>query len=444
MSLAPRPIAAHGFGHHQMIDLSLPQHLYIFSAVIAIILSFVLVAFFLQSYQSHFMQKQKILPFSLHKYIPFARWCVIAVVLFAVFEGWKGTQTIEMIIVPNLIWVIFNVGFVYFTMLFGNIWSALHPFAHFRFLQVKRLSWNNSVGAWPAVLLFFGYRWIENIFPLGGVPHILSWCIVFYFALSCIAMYFWSAKTWLQYGDPFGVFFRLIGHFSVANTQEKKLLLRWPGSALLRVRAMHFSEVAFVMLMLGTIAFDGLKETQLWQSFLDVLSGGSQTTLLTKTYGMAIVILGMFVMYLLTCLISEMASARDGRHPLPFLEYAYALLPIAVGYEIAHYFFFFLSEWQTFLVLISDPLGTGVNVFGTAHNTVLYDILSPETLWNMQMAVIVLGHVLSVYVAHSIALHIYRHRWMALRSQLPMLLLMIGYTIFSLWTITLPTVITVE
>ena len=45
-----------------------------------------------------------------------------------------------------------------------------------------------------------------------------------------------------------------------------------------------------------------------------------------------------------------------------------------------------------------------------------------------------------MYVAHAVALREYRDRAAALRSQLPMLGLMVGYTMVSLWIIAQPIV----
>jgi hypothetical protein len=44
-----------------------------------------------------------------------------------------------------------------------------------------------------------------------------------------------------------------------------------------------------------------------------------------------------------------------------------------------------------------------------------------------------LRHVLAVYIAHVIAIRVFRGRAWALRCQIPMLILMVAYTIASLW-----------
>ncbi|HWP90276.1 MAG TPA: hypothetical protein VNM70_20515, partial [Burkholderiales bacterium] len=53
---------------------------------------------------------------------------------------------------------------------------------------------------------------------------------------------------------------------------------------------------------------------------------------------------------------------------------------------------------------------------------------------------IVLGHVAAVYLAHVMAVRVFGDRRAALRSQYPMLALMLGYTMMSLWIIAQPIV----
>lgn len=433
--LLPGAVHAHGFGHQQVIDLSLPHHLYIMSAAAAVALSFVLIAVFLRSHQPKLWLITTNVPFPVHLVSMVCKWLMVLLILATIFIGYAGPRSPRESIVPNIIWVIWNIGFVYFVMVFGNMWPSIHP-AALRFWNGKK-RWHPYIGVWPAVVLFLFYRWIENISDHTENPRALATFIIAYLIVTAIGMHRFGTKTWLHNADPFGVFFRLIGLSAPFQKSKNSqcIAIHVPGAGLLKTKAVHFSETCFVMAMLGTIAFDGLKGTELW-------AGMFSPTPFAQTIGMAAVIIIMLVVYICACVLSELFSGREGRHPLPFLEYAFALLPIAIGYEIAHYIYFFLAESQTFLVLMSDPMGTGSNIFGTALNTVRYDFFSPETLWNIQIMVIVLGHVFSVFIAHIIALHIYGNRFMALRSQLPILLLMIAYTVFSLWTITLPTVIT--
>ena len=117
-----------------------------------------------------------------------------------------------------------------------------------------------------------------------------------------------------------------------------------------------------------------------------------------------------------------------------------SLVPIAIAYHLAHYLSYFLIAGQLFIPLLSDPLGLGWNLFNTAGHRLNIGIINAKTVWHVSIAVIVLGHVIAVYLAHATALRVLEDRSRALVSQLPMIALMVGYTSFSLWILAQPIV----
>jgi hypothetical protein len=66
--------------------------------------------------------------------------------------------------------------------------------------------------------------------------------------------------------------------------------------------------------------------------------------------------------------------------------------------------------------------------------------LDPLLLWNWQISIVVVGHVAGVYVAHLIALRAFKSPTAAVRSQLPMVVLMIAYTLAGLWLLSTPSI----
>jgi hypothetical protein len=117
-----------------------------------------------------------------------------------------------------------------------------------------------------------------------------------------------------------------------------------------------------------------------------------------------------------------------------------SLVPIAIAYHLAHYFTYLLIQGQFLIRLASDPFGWGWNLLGTARYRPDIGIVGARAVWYTAVVAIVIGHVIAVYVAHVVALREFRDRRAALRSQLPMLLLMVGYTVVSLWIIAQPIV----
>ena len=95
---------------------------------------------------------------------------------------------------------------------------------------------------------------------------------------------------------------------------------------------------------------------------------------------------------------------------------------------------------QYLVPLASDPMGLGWDLFGTVNYFVRPGWVDARVVWNVSVAAIVVGHVAAVYLAHLQALQEFTDRRAALRSQYPMLGLMVGYTMLSLWIIAQPIV----
>ena len=116
------------------------------------------------------------------------------------------------------------------------------------------------------------------------------------------------------------------------------------------------------------------------------------------------------------------------------------MLPIAIGYHFAHYLSFLLIAGQLSIQLISDPLGLGWDLFGTADHRIDIGVINARTTWYVALVSIVLGHMIAVVLAHVAAIRVFKDRAKAATSELPMVALMIGYTSLSLWILAQPIV----
>jgi len=203
--------------------------------------------------------------------------------------------------------------------------------------------------------------------------------------------------------------------------------------------------VAFVLVLLSTVTFDGFTATPAWASLegrlyaaLEAL-GDARLTFI-DTLGLVafpllfgLVYLG-FARWMAWMGDDELSTGAVAR------LFVLSLVPIAIAYHLAHYFTYLLIQGQLLIRLASDPLGLGWDLFGTARYRPDIGIVGARAVWYTAVAAIVAGHVIAVYVAHAVALREYRDRRAALRSQLPMLVLMVGYTVVSLWIIAQPIV----
>ncbi len=114
------------------------------------------------------------------------------------------------------------------------------------------------------------------------------------------------------------------------------------------------------------------------------------------------------------------------------------LLPIAFVYHLTHYATLILSHGLKIISLASDPFGWQWNLFGTLHSYRAPILPDMAVVWHSQVGLILIGHVVSVWVAHRVALQVFGVRGKAMLSQLPMLALMIGFTIAGLWILAQP------
>jgi hypothetical protein len=158
------------------------------------------------------------------------------------------------------------------------------------------------------------------------------------------------------------------------------------------------------------------------------------------TLGLVVVPLFFLAVYLEFVKLSQLFGG--GYVPFRRLAavYVYSLVPIAIAYEVAHYYTLFFIQGQAIIALLSDPFGWGWNLFGTADYKINASLIAADSVWYSQVALIVGGHIIAVYLAHVAALRSLRDPRLAARSQYPMLALMILYTVFSLWILSQPVV----
>jgi hypothetical protein len=108
--------------------------------------------------------------------------------------------------------------------------------------------------------------------------------------------------------------------------------------------------------------------------------------------------------------------------------FAHSVVPIAVGYTVAHYFSLLVLDGQKSLILASDPFASGADYLGTSLWDINYVLVGTSTIALVQVAAIVVGHVLGVVAAHDRAVRLFRGR-VATRSQYPLLAVMVVYTV---------------
>ncbi len=385
---------------------------------------------------------------------------LIAFAIFAVLvgAGFFGSRDPLSNPLPLTVWTLLWVGLTLVQGLFGNLWAWINPWygpwrvatVIFPVLRDRRMpEW---AGYWPALILFFAFAWFELIDPAPDDPARLAWAAGIYWLLSFLAVIAFGYEDWSRRGEFLSVFFRMVSRFGVVEADHRassrgisaKLCL--PGTKLWAENPLPASGMFFLLLALSSVSFDGLSKTFFWLGLNGINPlefPGRSAVMTTNTVGLALVFVALSSVYLLAVFLGErLAGSR-----LPFAKSAglliWSIVPIALAYHFSHYLTAFLVNGQYALVALSDPFSSGWNLFGTAGFQVGAGIVagyqSAWTLWNAQAAAIIGGHVLAVLIAHGLAYRLHPTARQAALSQLPLTVLMIGYTVFGLWLLSTPT-----
>jgi hypothetical protein len=423
--------------------LPLPLDLWLAAAGLAVALSFVVFALTLRR-GARGASYPRLVLLRLHPLALAALRAVSVCVFFVLIAaGLVGTQDPFRNLAPAFVWIAWWIGFTYLSALAGDLWTVLNPWTALypagRFGLYRRLP--AAVGVWPAVLLLLAFGWIEIAWDGNAVPANIAWLALGYSALTWSGMFVFGREAWLESGEVFALYFGLIarlapGEVRSGNAAACEWGLRPAAAGLLDTRPVSTSTAVFVIVMLATVTFDGLRETPLWAVSDSAWTAAATAGLLLTPCAFALVILGASAwMAWLTHGDARPASAGElARLFVP------TLLPIALAYHVAHYLSYLLVAGQVVIPLASDPLGRGWDLFGTAHYKIAVDIVGARFAWYTSVVVIVAGHVLAMYVAHRLALARFSGRRTARRSQYPLAALMVAYTMLSLWILAQPMV----
>ena len=493
----PGAVAAHGFG--QRYDLPVPLWLYVVGAAAAVAFSFVVVGVFVRSTSAQgTYPRMNLLRLPVGRFLahPVCLFCLklAAAGLFVllILAGLLGHQNPAKNLAPTLVWVIWWVGLAYVSALGGNLWALINPWrVLFGWAEVlyrwvapgrglsRHWSYPHALGAWPGVLLFLAFAWVELVFQGAAVPANLAVMALVYSGITWTGMFLFGKDTWLRYGEAFSLAFGLLARFAPtevrvrdpricracclacrdrdgvcidcyacfarADATQREWNLRPYAVGLARNEGVSVSEMVFVLLLLATVTFDGFLATPVWAEIRNTLHGflpnlGDARRLVTRTLGLLVFPMLFLEVYLIFSILMAMASGRRLSGVRLARTFIFTLIPIAIAYHIAHYLSFLLIQGQRLLPLASDPLGLGWNLLGTAGYGINIGMVGARFGWYTTVIAIVVGHIIAVYLAHLVALRTLRDRTLALHSQYPMLVLMVGYTMLSLWILAQPIV----
>ncbi len=498
LALAVSPAAAHGFG--ERYDLPVPLGLYVLGAGAAVALSFVVMGVFVRGgeaghgYPRYNLLRWRVVRAAAHPvvvtFVQAASVATLALVVVAGIIGdWEPTKNIS----PTLVWIIWWVGMAYVCALVGNVWRLLNPW-NATFSWAERaygglggegvlgmgLRYPAGLGVWPGMLAFLVFAWVEIIYIESSLPGRITQFALAYTVWMWAGMYLFGREVWLRHGDAFSLVYGFLARFSPTEIRvtdasvcadcpaecadageglagddgcvdcaecfteapavQREINLRPYVVGLLRSEGRSLSVMMFVLLLLSTVSFDGFSATPVWGRMFNALFDVTRDAHIVGSIGLFGFFAAVVAVYIMFSGFMSMASGYRLLSVETGQVFVLTLIPIALAYHLAHFFSFLLIQGQSIIPLASDPLGFGWDIFGTMGYEINIGIIGARTVWLVSVAAIVVGHVAAVYLAHVTALRAIPERRYALRSQYPMLVLMVAYTMVSLWILAQPIV----
>jgi hypothetical protein len=322
------------------------------------------------------------------------------------------------------------VGVALVSAIIGPAWQFLDPFSTLHDLGAMLLrrvgfaGWSVAeyparVGHWPATIGFALFVWLELVIQAG--PATLFVVVVGYTALTLALMAQFGRDEWRSQGETFTVWFRVLGRLAAFRLvdEDGRIHRRSFGSGLLEP-GWTAALVTLVAFGVSSIIYDGLSQTQTFFDLFGAPGVPERTVLLFVFMG---IVVGLAFAVVRTIGLGAVGAG---------------LLPIAVGYLIAHYLTFLLIDGQRILIAISDPFQKGWNLFGTAFHEPSGAWLPPGLIWTIQLAAVVGGHMLGAWGGHVVAAAEAPPGMSAAalrRRQLPLAVVMVSLTTLTLWSL---------
>jgi hypothetical protein len=454
-------ILLHGFGPRY--DLPIATALYLYAAGGVVFISFVLVVLFAGDRVGPNATAYPRRPVPWLQPLARSPWPRIAggvigvlSLVTVVITGFFG-DTANAFYNPSeyIVWIFFWAILVILTGLVGNVfyffnpWTAIYD-AVARVLRPRPLWKMPEVGLWPAAAAYFAFACLELTTGLAVRPQIVALAAIVYTIVTLAGMFLFGRDEWLEHCEAFTVLFGIVARFGPIETERDEtrritaVYVRPWGVGLLQPWPSGWDRVLFVILMLSTLAFDGISATPAWQDFTVALKPywlplGSFGLFAVRTFGLILLTIAFLLIFIAFMEAVLFLGQRKVDVRTTVTSFALTLVPIALVYNAAHNYSYILVQSQYVIPLLNDPLHKGAHLLPAVAGYVPnFGLAQASTVWYADIVLIVLGHVIAVFLSHLRAGERFRTAQRALLSQYPMLLLMVMYTMTSLWILAQP------
>jgi len=337
-----------------------------------------------------------------------------------IIPGLISDENANTSIAPWIIWVFFWIGVPVLGLFFGDVYAKFNP------LDVYKTSNSNPQSVYIATALFLGLTWFELVWNKPGNPTHIGVVFIILLFITFTSKFFLQ-KSSIEV-DPLHLLHHLYSklRLNISKPVLKNMLENI--SNLSNLKGMEY----FILLMIGTVTYDGLRGTTYWRN----LFGASVLDTGFSTLAFLSINLIVILSYRFACWFAIKVSGEKKNLNEISLLFGHTMLPIAFAYHVTHYLSLLLYESQSLIFRLNDPYGLGLNLFNISEVSINY-FLSPVTLWTIQVFVTLAGHMLSVVLAHDLAVKLFGHK-QSDKTQYIFLLITVGLTLQALFVLSVP------
>jgi hypothetical protein len=453
-------IVLHGFGPRY--DLPIATALYLYAAGGVVFISFVLVVLFagdrVGPRATDYPRRAVpwLVPIACSPWPRFIGGVIgVAALIAVVITGLFGSSNAFYNPSEYIVWIFFWASLVILSGLVGNLFYWLNPWTAIydalgRILHPRPVWKMPEVGLWPAAAAYFAFACLELTTGLAVRPQIVAMAAILYTVVTLAGMFLFGRDEWLDHCEAFTILFGIVARFGPLEAERDEtgkmsaVYVRPWGVGLLKPSPSGWDRVLFVILMLSTLAFDGVSATPAWQDFTVALKPywlplGSFGLFATRTFGLVLLTIAFLLIFVAFMEAVIYLGQRKVDVKATVTSFALTLVPIALVYNAAHNYSYILVQSQYLIPLLNDPLHRGAHLLPAVATYVPnFALAQASTVWYADIVLIVLGHVVAVFLSHLRAGERFRTAQRALLSQYPMLLLMVLYTMTSLWILAQP------
>ena len=428
-------VVGHGVG--RVYELPIPLWAYLFGAAATVLASFLIRAF---SRTSRPIPEERRLAGDGFARVTVMVLRAVAVVLLALAII-SGLVLREEATTPTslIFWVAFIVGVTAVSAFVAGVWELSDPWATIeRFYRIEDAETATRTPPWwLGPVLVFGLFWFELVSGVGFDSFWIVAVLIGYslYSFTCRAAF---GEGWRS-ADPLSILFGFAGTSAPLRLGDEGLFYKGPLRGLERTEPMPMGLYASVFILLGATTFDNLSETVGWTDFVEATGLDALPVLLRETLALAVLALPFLATFLAAVWIAHRWIARDRSLGDVARYLGWSLIPIGVAYVLAHNTPLLITGVPQLIRALSDPFERGWNLLGTAGAFETF-AASPKLVWFLEIAFIVIGHIVAVMAAHRAAVRLAASHREAVNSQYALTVLMSVYTITTLWLLAQPLV----